>query len=177
MIDGEIAALTGALDGGRWARSMGIGLTLTLGVLAFAVWQFRVYWRRYRTGDEASSEGATREGRFYRNQARRRLQIAALAGVVGLCMLAGMTVPAGYCPRLFAFSWMGVVLFGAWTIALAIADVVAIWFFFEEERQESAAQSVALRYKMEKFQEESLRACEEAVKKAQAEEKELEEKV
>ena len=52
MIDGEIAALTGALDGGRWARSMGIGLTLTLGVLAFAVWQFRVYWRRYRTGDE-----------------------------------------------------------------------------------------------------------------------------
>ncbi|MGN0931149.1 MAG: hypothetical protein ACI4NP_05525 [Thermoguttaceae bacterium] len=173
MIYGEIAALTGALDGGRWARNMGIGLTLALGVLAFAVWQFRVYWRRYRTGN---AEASTREGRYYRSQARRRLQIAALAGVVGLFMLAGMTIPAGYCPRLFAFSWMGVVLFGAWTIALAIADVVAIWFFFEEERQEHAAQSVALRYKMEKFQEESLRARDEAIKKAQAEEKEREEK-
>ena len=119
---------------------------------------------------------STREGRFYRSQARRRLQIAALAGVVGFLMLAGMTIPAGYWPRLFAFSWIGVVLFGAWTIALAIADVVAIWFFFEEDRQEHAAQSVALRYKMEKFQEESLRACEEAVKKAQTEEKVREER-
>lgn len=176
MIYGEMATLIGALDGGRGARSMGIGFALTLGVLAFAVWQFRVCWRRYRMGNDLASEASTREGRFYRNQARRRLQIAALAGVVGLFMLAGMTIPAGYWPRLFAFSWMGVVLFGAWTIALAIADVVAIWFFFEEERQEHAAQSVALRYKMEKFQEESLRACEEAVKKAQAEEKKREEK-
>ena len=173
MIYGEITFLTGALDGGRWARNMGIGLTLTLGVLVFAVWQFRVYWRRYRNVDSVAS---TREGRFYRSQARRRLQIAALAGVVGFLMLAGMTIPSGYWPRLFAFSWIGVVLFGAWTIALAIADVVAIWFFYEEERQEHAAQSVALRYKMEKFQEESLRACEEAVKKAQAEEKVREER-
>ena len=69
------------------------------------------------------------------------------------------------------------ILSATFRLFLAIADVVAIWFFFEEERQESAAQSVALRYKMEKFQEESLRACEEAVKKAQAEEKEREEKV
>lgn len=147
-----------SLDGGRMATTRLLGVAIAAVVLAFAVSQFRFYLATARTPESQVPGENERERRFNRRQAWRRLQISALSAIAGGCMLAGMLVPCGDHPRVFALSWFGVMLFGVWVVALALVDCVSTWMHFAEERQVHEAERLALRYKMDKFQEDALRA-------------------
>ena len=151
-----------SLDGGRMATTRVLGLAIAGVVLAFAISQFRYYLATARMPDSQTPGENDRERRFYRRQAWRRLQISALSAIAGGCMLAGMLTPYGDHPRVFMLSWLGVVLFGVWVVALALVDCVSTWMRFSEERQVHEAERLALRYKMDKFHEEALRERQEA---------------
>lgn len=158
-----------SLDGGRMAASHLLGLALAAFLLAFAISQFRQYYRRVRLPASELPAEDDRERLYLSRQAWRRLQIAVLVGIAGFCMLLGMTIPFGDHPRFFALSWFGAILFGTWVVVLAGVDWIATWLYFGEARQINRAERLALRYKMDKFQEESLRMRDEAQKEAEAE--------
>lgn len=158
-----------SLDGGRMATSRMIGVALVAFLIAFSISQFRIYYSRVRLPKSLKPGDDERERLFLSRQAWRRLQISVLIGIVGICMLLGMTIPFDKCPRFFALAWFGAILFGTWVVALAVVDWIATWFFFGEARQINKAERLALRYKMDKFQEESLRMREEAEREAELE--------
>ena len=154
-----------SLDGGRMATNHALGLIIAGFVVAFAISQFRYYFALTKFPESQFPGETERDRRFYKTQARRRVQIAALCGITGTCMLAGLFVPYGSYPRLFTLCWVAVALFGVWVVALALVDCVATWLHFSEERQLNEAKRLALRYKIDKFQKDALRVrdeCEQA---------------
>ena len=150
-----------SLDGGRMATTPALGLVIAGSVIACALSQFRYYFALTKLAESQFPGETERDRRFFKRQAWRRLQIAALSGIAGACMLAGLFVPYGIYPRLFALFWIAVALFGVWVVALALVDCVSTWLHFAEERQINEAKRLALRYKIDKFQKDALRARDE----------------
>ena len=129
-----------SLDGGRMAATHALGLVIAGSVIAFAISQFRYYFALTKLSESQFPGETERDRRFFKRQAWRRLQIAALSGIAGACMLAGLFV---------------------WVVALALVDCVSTWLHFAEERQIYEAKRLALRYKIDKFQKDALRARDE----------------
>ena len=150
-----------SLDGGRMAATHALGLIIAGVVVAFAISQFRYYFALTKFSESQFPGETERDRRFFKRQAWRRVQIAALSGIAGVCMLAGLFVPYGSYPRLFTLFWVGVGLFGVWVVALALVDCVATWLHFAEERQITEAKRLALRYKIDKFEKDALHARDE----------------
>ena len=141
-----------------------LGLIIAGFVVAFSISQFRYYFALTKIPVSQFPGDTERDRRFFKSQAWRRLQLAALSGIAGAFMLAGLLVPYGTYPRLFALCWAGVALFGVWSVLLALVDCVATWLHFSEERQINEAKRLALRYKIDKFQEDALRVRDETQK-------------
>ena len=133
-----------------------VGLAVACAVVAFGASQIRVQLDRWRR-PEAHYGGLSERGRrFFKRQAFRRLQIAALSLVVGAIMAGGLLALDSGRVALASVLWLTAIILGGWICVLALVDALAVWLSFEDDRQKVDAEKITLEYKMKKFQEECL---------------------
>lgn len=60
---------------------------------------------------------------FHRRQLRRRIQVSAMIGLLGIAIAAGMLIPWQRSPLGFAFYWFVVIVCTLWIAVLALADL------------------------------------------------------
>ena len=65
------------------------------------------------------------EGRFLRNQIRRRKQVAGMIAIIGVMIACGALIPWEKALATFAVYWLIVLGLAFWTILLAFADLAA----------------------------------------------------
>lgn len=130
--------------------------------LAFAIWQFRIQLDKVRRPDVYFRGESSRDQKFFRRQAKRRVQLAALAGVFGALMLVGLFLPYERHPQLWGIVWILALLFLGWAGCLALVDFVSVKIHYGAELDRQRAEKLALDYKMKKFHEQSMQELEKA---------------
>jgi hypothetical protein len=90
----------------------------------------------------ARQELSERDRGFFRRQFRRRIQIDAMIGLVGVAVLGGIWVTA---PRTQLLYWSGVLLVAVWIGLLAIADMASTRAHWQRLHRRHVADFTALR--------------------------------
>jgi hypothetical protein len=131
-----------------WVSAI-FGAMLAAGGLWLIRWHLRV-WSAHRD-DRALDE---RERRFFRVQARRRVQVGALLVAAGALIPAGdALVAARRDPRLFAVYVVAILALAAWMAGLALTD----WLASSAHRRALRASLAALERKRRALEEEAAR--------------------
>ncbi len=125
-------------------------LFLFFGILAvgYIVGQFLYLRNSYRNLQRLLSTDS-KEAVFLRRQFRRRIQIAVLSGLGGICMIAGMLFSPKAYPSYFVFSWVLAAGFLIWTILLALVDFSSIRLYYRQIRNRNIDEENRLRLKLE----------------------------
>jgi len=143
-------------DASSLSRTRDVCLVVAALVLAFAIWQIRVQFVHARLSKEDLPVLNDKGYKFFKRRSQRRLQLACLAFIVGVAIFVGSSVAPDRFPLLWTSAWLCVLLLGVWVCALAVADAISTWLSFDVERNQNYAEQVLLKYKIEKFKEESL---------------------
>lgn len=122
-----------------------LGTVLLLGALGLMLWHARS-WRAALRGplDEA-------EYQFRRQQFRRRMQTAALAGIVAVSLPIGVLLIHPW-PRVGVLFWGGVLLLVAWICLLGLLDVVATGRHYGQVRNQYLKEHAKLQAELYHFQ-------------------------
>lgn len=109
-----------------------------LGNVSFAVFLIVVssalfvwHWRQWQDLNQPHPD--SRDARFYHIQLRRRTQVSAMIGIVGLAVLYGQTLTIS--PATLVY-WFVVVLVVVWIIILAIVDFVVTRMHLTQRHRE-----------------------------------------
>ena len=138
--------------------------------IACAIWQFRIQLDKVRRPSIYFQGESQRNLKFLRRQAKRRVQLACLAGIFGALMLVGLFLPYERYPQLWGIVWILALLFLGWAGCLALVDFVSLKLHFGIELDRQRAEKLALDYKMKKFHEQSLQELEQARREDAADE-------
>ncbi len=131
-------------------------LALAAVVVSFAAWQFRVQFDKVRRPGVYFGKETSREQKFLTRQAKRRVQLACLAGIFGALMVAGLLLPYERHPKSWGIVWMTALFFLGWTGCLALVDFFSIKLHYGAELDRQRAEKLALDYKMKKMRERNL---------------------
>lgn len=107
--------------------------------------------RKWRLLDEGSQEDD--QQRFLRRQLRRRLQVSAMIGLLGIAIAAGMAIPWQRWPLAFAFYWLLVILVTFWIALLALADMAHSRAYVNELNREHRIKRAQLEAQLARYRE------------------------
>jgi hypothetical protein len=113
------------------------------------VWHLLV-WRRADHGGLADADF-----RFYRNQFRRRMQVGAMVGIVGLLALVDLWI-RDVTSR--AVLWCVVMVILLWAVILAVSDWLASRLHYDKLLAANAVEQALLQREIKKFQREQNQA-------------------
>ncbi len=98
---------------------------LVFGTALFLLGIFMLLAQR-KSGSRLTDEDLQQnEGKFLRNQIRRRMQVAGMIAIIGVMIACGALIPWEKALATFAIYWMIVLGLAFWTILLAFADLAA----------------------------------------------------
>ena len=137
-------------------RTRDVGLLVATFVLAFAIWQIRIQLARVQLSKNDLPMLNEQGCRFFKRRSQRRLQLAILALIVGLAIFVGSSVAPERFPKIWTGAWLCVLFLGIWICVLAVVDAFSTWLSFGVERNQNRAEEILLKYKIEKFKENSL---------------------
>ncbi|MEX2026165.1 MAG: hypothetical protein WEH44_02675 [Pirellulaceae bacterium] len=103
-------------------------------------------WRRADHGGLGDADF-----RFYKNQFRRRMQVGAMVGIVGLLTLVDLWIN-DVTSR--AVLWCVVLLLVLWTVLLAVSDWLASRLHYDKLLSANAVEHALLQREIKKFQRE-----------------------
>lgn len=143
-------------DASSLTRTRDVGLLVAVFVLAFAIWQIRIQLARVQLSKNDLPMLNEQGYKYFKRRSQRRLQLACLALVVGLAILVGSSVAPDRFPKIWTSAWLCVLFLGIWICALAVVDAFSTWLSFGVERNKNHAEEILLKYRIEKFKENSL---------------------
>ena len=129
-----------------------ISLIISGFLISCAIWQIRELLRKKQVLN-ADRQMARRTKVFFLHQNRRRIQINAMLGIVGVLMLIGMYIPIEDFPGYSAAVWFLVILFIFWIMLLAFIDYCSIRLHYSNMDRRYGAEQIQLRYELEKYRE------------------------
>lgn len=132
----------------EWFSAKTIFLLISAVAIASAIWHFRVFYALFRSID--ATQERSRESNYVRRQLRRRIQIAMLIGVSGVCMFFGVHLSHTKSPGWFVLTWGLAMVFLIWTMLLAMVDMMSIRLHFRRARSKNIAEELKIRYELEK---------------------------
>ena len=117
-------------------------------MITCAIWFARRLWFSL-VAMQDDTDLPQRSRTFFSRQFRRRIQIAAMIGLSGVCLVASVLIPPKAFPRMFILFGSLSVLLLLWSILLALCDVISINMFYRRSRHWDEAQQAKLRYELE----------------------------
>jgi len=117
-------------------------------MISSAIWFARRLWVAL-VAMQDDEDLPQRSRTFFSRQFRRRIQIAAMIGLSGVCLVASVLIPPRIFPKMFILFGSLSVLLLLWSILLAVCDVIAINMFYRRSRHWDEAQRAKIQYELE----------------------------
>jgi NhaP-type Na+/H+ or K+/H+ antiporter len=117
-------------------------------MITCAIWFARRLWVAL-VAMQDDKDLPQRSRTFFSRQFRRRIQIAAMIGLSGVCLVAVALIPPKVFPKSFVvFGSLSLFLL-LWSILIALCDVISINMFYKRSRHWDEAQRAKIQYELE----------------------------
>ncbi|MCL2118894.1 MAG: hypothetical protein FWH27_10760 [Planctomycetaceae bacterium] len=123
-------------------------LAIAAFMITCAIWFARRLWFAL-VAMQDDEDLPQRSRTFFSRQFRRRIQIAVMIGLSGVCLVAVALISPNVFPKPFVVMGSLSVFLLLWSIVIALCDVVSITIFYNRSRNWDEAQRAKIQYELE----------------------------